>query len=524
MTRFSLTLAATLMATTALAESHDPRPELTIAMPVIQRGHGPLRAANYVTRVSRSVYDTLVDRNWLDGENNDGAEIEAGIFTQWRQLDGTTWEFDIRSDVFFHNGRAMTIEDVRFTLSEERLWGSEAMSPNEIASSLAAVEIVDDDTLRIETKYPDPALLQRLAYVIGHVVPKDEYLAAGSEEEFGLAPIGTGPYKWEEYRTDERVVLVANDDYWGGPPPLSKITFLAVPETSARIAGLITGEYDIITSVPPDQAELIDRESDFETRASEIENYHTLVLINGCGETGTKCDDPSPLADKRIRQAMIHAVDRERIADRLWNGLATVPDGPTWPYFGAYHNTEVKARAYDPDRARELLAEAGYDGEPIEVYITSGYYVNGDRAMQVALQMWEAVGLNVNLSFVENWSQQRPWGEKQDAIFVSFNIQVPDPVTIYWNNGTPRANVVRFGWMDYGDEFVELGKTLERTLDFDTRKAAFDRALEIFIDESIVMPFYRTIEIYGVRSDLVWEPFSFYWMDFRSGNVAFVTD
>lgn len=515
------TLLASLLATSALADGHDPRPELTIAMPVIQRAHGALGDANFVSRVSRSLFDPMINRDWLNGPNgNDGTELIPGIVTKWTRIDDLTWEFKVRTDVVFHNDRPMTIEDVAFTISAERLWGEDPLRPHPLASSLASVEVVDAATLRVTTKFPDPALLNRFAYVIGHVVPADEYRELGPEG-FGAAPIGTGPYKWNEYRADDMLELVANDAYWGDEPPFSKITFKAVPETSARIAGLVTGEYDIITSVPPDQMELIDREDAYETRVSEIENYHNVLFMTGCGQEGNGCADVAPTDDPRVRRAMIHAVDRELLAERLWNGLATVPSGPTWPLYGDFHDPSRKALAYDPDKAKALLAEAGYDGETIRLFITQGYYVNGDRAMEVALEMWKAVGLNVELRFVENWSQQQPFGEIQDAILISATMYIPDPVVLYWNYGLPTATLVRLGMVDLGDDFRAAGEVLEQSLDPDDRREAFGTLLDIFQDQGATMMLYRTMEIYGVRSDLDWTPYSQFWMDFRAHNVGF---
>ncbi|MEL6204327.1 MAG: ABC transporter substrate-binding protein, partial [Pseudomonadota bacterium] len=232
-------------------------------------------------------------------------------------------------------------------------------------------------------------------------------------------------------------------------------------------------------------------------------------------------ETPAPTDNPLVRQAMIHAVDRKQLADRLWNGLATVPSGPTWSLYGDFHDEARSALPYDPERAKALLAEAGYDGEPIKLFITKGYYVNGDRAMEVALEMWKAVGLNVELSFVENWSQQQPFAEIQDAILISATMYIPDPVVLYWNYGLPSATLVRLGMVDLGDEFRAAGEVLEQSLDEAERQKAFATLLDIFQEQAGAMLLYRTMEIYGVRSDLEWTPYSQFWMDFRDHNVAF---
>jgi len=516
-------MGATLLAASPVfADGHDDRPELVIGMNLIQRAHPAVAESNYDSRVIKSVMDGLLNRDWANGPNRNGTEIVPGLFTEWTQVDDLTWEFKMREGVVFHNGNPMTIEDVHYTLSAERLWGPEAVRPHAMAGSFASVDIVDDVTLRITTKAPDPVLLQRLAHVIGHVVPADVYRELGPEG-FAAAPIGTGPYKWDSYEQGNELILVANDDYWGSKPPFSRIVFKAVPENSSRIAGLITGQYDIITSVPPDQAELIERENGYRTASFEVENMHILTFLSGCGErTEEECAaDPSALADKRLRQAMVHAVDRDQIADRLWNGMAKVPAGPNFPFYGALFEADRTPLAYDPEKAKALMEEAGYDGEEIVVTAVQGYYVNGDRALQVMQQMWEAAGLNVNLKFIENWTQQRPYGEVQDAFIVSANLRVPDPLSPWWWNYGPDTSFYQTnGILKLSDDYREVGEAISSTLDVEVRKELWTQALDIWQDELPGMIFYRPIEILGTRDCLGWEPYSFYWMDFRAENVT----
>lgn len=515
----ALAASTTLFGVAALAQTED-RPSLVVAMAAMQRTHSALAESNFDSRVIKSVMDGLLNRDWLNGPNgNDGTDIVPGIFIEWAQVDDLTWDFKVRQGVKFHNGRDMTIDDVVFTLSAERLWGETPIEPHSLASSFAKVEAVGPDTVRITTKYPDPVLLQRLAHVIGHVVPKQEYLELG-KEAYSAAPIGTGPYKWVRMVADEEIVLTAFDDYWGETPPLQTITFKAVPETSARIAGLITGQYDIITSVPPDQAELIDREPGYETRVIEVENMHHLTFMTGCGQENQACERKSPVHNPLIRKAMVLAVDREKIADRLWNGMASVPGGPNWEMYGKLFDAKRKPLAFDPDEARKLLTEAGYDGEEIVVAVTAGYYVNGDRAVQVMMQMWEAVGLNVRLQFVENWAQMRPYGW-QDLWINSSNIRIPDPLSpFWWRFGETSASYVTGDLVAVSDAYRAVGTTLEQTLDEEARIAAFKQGLDLWQEENPAIVMYRPLEFYGVRSDINWTPYSFFWMDFRANNFS----
>ncbi len=512
MTRFALTLAAALMATTALADGHDPRPELTIAMPELNRGsYGGYDASNYASRIVHNLYDNIVKRDWLSKPDGTGIDLVPGLATSWTQISPTEWELKIRQGVKFHNGREMTAEDVAFTLSQER----REIRNHSIATPIKGARVVDAETIIVETHAPDAAFLPRLSTRAGKVVPADVYQELG-HPAFAGAPIGTGPYYIDEV-TPDSLTLLPFDDYWGGKPPLSKITYKAVPETSARIAGLITGEYDIITSIPPAQAELVDREDGFHTQASVLENVQLIMFPNA--------DQDEPTGEvtnnKLIRQALVHATDRQILVDKLWNGLNSVPEGFSFPEYGKYHAPQVP-RAYDPEKAKELLAEAGYDGAPLKLAMVGGYYVNMDRAVQVMEQQWSAVGLNVELTIRENWSQMNPRGD-WDAFPISANFNFPDPAApmwAYWGAEGGPHRTARPMW-DVPERFLELGQTLERSSDPEARKAAFGEMLEIWEDEVPAMLLYRPVEIYGVRDDIQWQNYGMYWMDFRDYNISF---
>src|SRR5690606_14608633 len=157
-------------------------------------------------------------------------------------------------DVTFHNGAKLTAEDVVFTFSPERLSGENALLPEGPAyfSVLEAVKAIDDTTLHFITKGPDPLLEQRLASWASWNVNKADWEAKAAEDGgVPMFPVGTGPYMLDSYRADEAIRLVANDAYFGGTPTAASVTFREVPEPSTRVAGLVSGEFDIITNVAP---------------------------------------------------------------------------------------------------------------------------------------------------------------------------------------------------------------------------------------------------------------------------------
>lgn len=498
----AVTFTATL-STSAFAASDD-RSDLRIAMPTTWASHGPTVNSNFAARVAYSIYDTLVWRNYLSKSDGSGSELEPGLATSWEQVSPTEWDFAIRQGVKFHDGTTMTTEDVAFSINNTYGDGTE---PFAASGTIASAVAIDGNTVRVTTKNPDPALLSRMATVMGQVYPQAYYEKVGPEE-FGRTPIGTGPYQWAGRIAGESLKLTSFDDYWGSTPPLNSITFLEVPEVSSRIAGLLTGEYDIVTSLPPDQTRPIDNDAGTEIRAVAVENVHMITF--------RQYKEDRPQADKRIRKAMALSLNRALLADKLWAGL-TVAGTYDFAGYGEYAMPERGALPFDPEGAKALLADAGYNGEEIVIRVVGGYYTNMTRAMEAGLEMWKEVGLNVKLDIIENWGQM---GQEGDAYAASDNMWMTDPGGGMWFSwGREGGHRLK----DWGGtppaEFAALGTAIEQGSDFDTRQQAYSDLLDLWDDLVPAILLYRPVEAYGVRKDLDWKPYTFFYMDFRAGNV-----
>ncbi|NOX72164.1 MAG: ABC transporter substrate-binding protein, partial [Alphaproteobacteria bacterium] len=289
--------------------SQDGRTDLRVAMPSTWASHGPTVNTNFGARVAYSIYDTLVWRNYLSNPDGSGDELVPGLATSWEQVSPTEWDFTIRQGVKFHDGTTMTTQDVAFSINNTY---GDGLEPFAASGTIASVVALDDKVVRITTKNPDPALLARMATVMGQIYPQAYYERVG-KDGFGREPIGTGPYKWAGRVTGESITLKAFDDYWGDKPPLASITFLEVPETSARIAGLLTGEYDIVTSIPPNLTRPIDNDPNTKTIAVAVENVQMITF--------RQYKQDRPQADARIRKAMALSLNRALLADKLWAGL-----------------------------------------------------------------------------------------------------------------------------------------------------------------------------------------------------------
>jgi len=493
--------AAVLAAPTTVA---DDRPSLTIAYPSVWKTHDGLDTANAAQPVVHNLYDRIIRRNWLSKDMSMENQLLPGLATSWKQVSDTEWHLKIRKGVRFHDGTPMTAQDVAFTVSPERT----EMKPNAFIPTIKLTEAIDDETVRVVTKQPDPILLWRLATAVAYVVPKDYYIKMGAEG-FGPNPIGTGPYKWAEKVDGSHIRLVANDDYWDGPVPLSEITFREVREVSGRVANLLTGQADIATSIPPDQTELVEEEDGF--------RIQTIVILNNHQINFSSVNTANVSSNKLIRQAMVLSLPRQLLIDRLWNGMTTVPEGYNWAEFGDLA-ADTTPRRYDPEAAKALLAEAGYDGEAIKIVYTSDYYLNMNRALQVAHEHWKAVGLNVELQGAADWGW---WGDKInfDAYIVSADLDFNDPISPMWTRwGDPGGSYMKF-W-PAPEAYFAAGETLTTSLDREARKQAWQAMHDILMDLVPHIPFYRPAEMYGVRDCVQWEPYPLYYMDFRKENIS----
>jgi peptide/nickel transport system substrate-binding protein len=225
------------------------RPTLTIAVDNLWSNMAPINGlATTSGRIFPNFYDALIERNFLDDPN--GLKLEPKLATEWEQ-NGNVWTITIREGVKFHNGAELTAEDVAFTLSSDRLWGPKPSSREAGPSRrVQARGGHGQEHRRNRDGRPDPNVPGKLTGNIGFVVPKKYYLEVGVDK-FGQAPIGTGPYKVTTFRSGEVMVLDAFDEYWGGPPPAQRLVWRIVPEFAARLAGVVSGEFDLSSTSRP---------------------------------------------------------------------------------------------------------------------------------------------------------------------------------------------------------------------------------------------------------------------------------
>ena len=375
--------------------------------------------------------------------------------------------FKLRSGVRFHDGTPLTADDVVFTFGPERFSGEKAPGRAvawEFLGNLKEVVKVDDLTVRVTMKAPDPMVERRFSARTSEIISEDGWKAAGGWEKWLKAPVGTGPYRIASFKTGNRLELTRFDGYWGKTAPAAKVSFVEVPELSARVAGLRSGEFDLITEVPPDQVKPLSADGRIDVTGGAIDNIYGLVF---------DCKSSAVMQSKELRQAILHAIDRDILVNALF----------------------------------------------------AGYYTQELVVTQAVASMLKAAGLNVKIEVKENWTQVEALGRDRMINNASFSAYYPDPVAQLWRRLKPSSFWVQNGYVADSAEyrrFCELGEKLETSVDPAERKAAWGEMLKVFSQNPWACPLYSLPMLYAKQKNVVWEASALQGsLDLSAENLSF---
>jgi peptide/nickel transport system substrate-binding protein len=342
-------------------------------------------------RILMNVYDGLV--RYKDGT----LEVEPALAESWTiSDDGTVYTFDLRDGVSFHDGSPLTAEAVKFNfdrmLDENHPFYDTGPFPlSFFFSAIDSVTAEDADTVTFTLKEPYAPFLSNLAYPTGLIVSPEAVKEFG--KDFGRHPSGTGPFRFAEWESNAKVVVVRNEDYWGGAPALEAVVFRPITDANTRVAEMLAGGIDLMVEVPPDSVATFADDASFQVH--EQAGPHVWFLILNAKE--------GPLADKKMRQAVNYAIDKKALVENVLQGTAEVAAGPTPPAFAWAYNEELDPYPYDPAKAKSLIEEAGHAGAELTFYVTEGGSGMLDPVpMGAAIQADLAeVGLNVEIETYE---------------------------------------------------------------------------------------------------------------------------
>jgi peptide/nickel transport system substrate-binding protein len=458
--------------------------------------------------VAAHIFDTLVLRD-------ERQKPIPGLAESWKAIDATTWEFKLRKGVKFHDGSDFTAADV--VASIERV-PTVPNSPSPFTAYTKQVRemiVVDPYTIRFKTATPYPLMPTDLTQVA--IISRQMAKATTEDFNSGKAAIGTGPYKLVRYAKGDRVELVRNDTYWGGRTPWEHVTLRLLPSDPTRVAALLAGDVQAIENVPTTDVAKLRSDKRFaiaRTVADRLIYLHmdserdvSPYVTDKAGKPMTR----NPLQDPRVRKAISKAINRPTLVDKVMEGEA-VPTGQFLPqgFFGYSNN--LKVEAYDPDGAKALLVEAGYpDGFGLTIHAPNNRYVNDARVAQAVAQMLTHVGI---VTKVEAMPSATFFPQATDFKF-SF-------VLLGWSSGTGEASSPLkalvatvskekgFGTANrghYSNRKVDL--MLEDalvTVDDAKREALLQRATELAIADTGVVPLYHQVSLWAMRDGITYVP------------------
>ena len=436
-------------------------------------------------RVSRNMHSRLFMRD-------ENMEIVPELATEYENIDEETWQFTIREDAIFHNGDQLTSADVKYSL--DRVINDETLLEYQFFNQISSVEATGDYEIEITTDGPMPTLIPLLAKSGSDILPS-EYIKENGMDAFIESPIGAGPYEFESWQLNNRVVLTKNEDYWGEEPRWDEVEVRTIPENSTRVSELLTGGVDIIADVPPNDWDRVDQ-GDGTTMGIEDTTRVAILIV--------RMTDGYDTADQKIRDAVDFAIDQGAITDSLFNGEATPTRSRVVPgAFGANEDL-YNDYVYEPEQAAEIVENYGKTPS-ITLTASRGTYPLDAEVAEMITQMLEDVGFDVDLEILEGGAFSDMYTEytSEDLYMISLADGLMDASYPLVHYTQQRAE----GQTDYHNEEVdELIAEGNRTLDDERRAEVYAKAQAIISEDRPHIPLYVQPGAYGISEDLTWKP------------------
>jgi peptide/nickel transport system substrate-binding protein len=468
--------------------------------------------------LTNTLYDCLIWRA-ADGDGYVGQAAES-----WENVDPLTWRFNLREGITFQNGEPLDAEAVKWNV--DRVMSREDFLVHPQWQFIDEVIVVDETTVDITTDEPYPYFEYDVSFNGCQLLPPD-YLEEVGEEEFARSPIGSGPYRLVEFTESDRYVFEAWDDYWGGRPEVDRIIYQVIPEQSAQVAALLSGQVDLIPTVPVPDRERIE-EADGVSLVRETSNRMHHFYLRVETETGamdeTYPDYQPATLDPLVRQAINRSLDRTLLADV--QGAASPRLGRVCDYYPEgfperLASEEAIAEYYNPDMARGLLAEAGFaEGEGPTIYLDAPSFQFGGESevAQVVEVMLEEVGFNVELNILDGSAyaeQITSGGNNRDMMMTTLGC-APSLV--------PRFYLCSWTQANYNvciEEWDEVGQAILTTVDPDERLELWDQWWDFYLDTSQTITIYEIDNVMAFNSaEFEFVPRKDGWFTFRDLRLA----
>ncbi|MET0186729.1 MAG: ABC transporter substrate-binding protein [Achromobacter sp.] len=483
--------------------------DLTIALKTEPSAMDPqYHALTPNNQIAQTIFDPMI---LLDKD----LKPQPGLAESWT-VDGKVWTFKLRPNVKFSDGTPFTAEDVVFTYDRIPKVPNSPSPFTLYLGSVAKTEAVDPMTVRITTKEPSPLLLVNLAQL--PILSKKAASGPAAEGKTtmqlnsGDGLIGTGPYKFVSWQRGSEFILARNDNYWGPKPTWDRVIYRPMTNPAARVAALLAGNVDMIEDPPTDDLPALKKNKAL--AVEETPSVRTVyVALDQFAEPspGIKGTDKNPLKDKRVREALSLAINRDAIVERVMGGVA-LGAGQMLPYpmFGASKSHSVPPKA-DIEKAKKLLADAGYpNGFEITLGSPSGRYVNDSKVAQAVAGMWSRIGVKTNVdamappvffknrdsyafsAYLAGWSVST--GEMSNAL--SSLLVTPNPAA-----GLGTTNRSRYS----NPKMDELVAQSGSVMDDGKRAEMLQQASDLAMNDYAMLPLHYELSVWAMKNDIQYQ-------------------
>ena len=462
------------------------------------------------------IVNIQIDRHFFDHliEFGNNMELVPGLATSWKSLDDKTWEFKLREGVKWQDGSPFTADDVVFTWARIP---KVVNAPGPFSQYIRGKKItkVDDFTVRVSTEAPYPLMGVDVAQ-FAIISKKNGEGQTSADYNSGKATIGTGPFKFVEYVSGDRIVMEANPDYWRGKPKWDRVTIKPIKSGPSRVAALKAGDVDLIDFVPPADINTLKNDSSLAVWQGPSNRPVFLHLdTNRDLSPSILTNDgkpfwPNPTRDWRVRKAISLAISQEAIVEKVMEGNAILATQLVPPGFYGY-NEDLKPGEYDPDRAKKLLAKAGYpDGFRITLNGTHDRYINDKQIVETVAQMVSRIGIKVEVRThpvatyytTANTRAFSFWLGSHSVATGEPSAQLNHLIHTTWP-GTPYCCTPRGYSNPRVDDLIEKGMV---TVDDDAREKLFQEAIGIAVEDIAIIPLHYQLNTWASRLGLEYIP------------------
>ncbi len=431
-------------------------------------------------------------------------EIKPQLAKNWIRYSDTEWVFQLEEGVKFHNGNDFTASDVKYSINRIR--------STIIASHVANIDkvtVIDDYTVKIETVKPYAVLLRDLQKI---KIVDEDYVKEVGDEKFNMNPVGTGPYKLKEWIKSDHITMLANEDYWGEVPEIKKAVFKPISNNATRTAALLSGDVDFINDVPVRDAKRIENDSDL-TLIRKPSLRLIYLHIDGWRDKSPTIDLPeNPLQDLRVRKAIYHGINIDAIIKFTMNGHAY----PAEQYVQSTHLgyvDGVERYPYDPEKAKKLLAEAGYpDGFTVTLDSPNNRYVNDAQVAQAIASQLSKIGINIELNLMPKslfFDYVRP-GDKSSIVMSGWSATTGDCGRMYEVFLVTRDKYEGLGGSNRGhytnDDFDQAVIKSNATASLKERDEYLQEATQTALDDLALIPLYYQEDLLAKKAFVEYEP------------------